>query len=175
MNKSKVMRVLVTIALAISTFSGFSEVVAQQQTGGLVHQIQGNWTLVSCVNEKNGEKFDVYGPNPKGSFMLTPDGRFSMIMLRADLPKFASNIRTKGTPMENEAVVHGSAVYFGTYAVVSEKEGTVNLLIDGSTFPNWNGTTQKRTMTIVGDELRVTVPNPSIGSGTNYLIWKRAK
>jgi len=178
MNRSivKVVQVvLVTIPLAIWAFSGASEVAAQQQTGGLGQQIQGCWTLVSCVNEQDGKKSDVFGADPRGLFILTPDGRFTMILMRASLPKFASNSRTKGTAEENQAVVQGSQSYFGRYTVASEKDQIVNMQVEGSSFPNWDGGTQKRLMTVVGDELRVTVPNPAIGSGTNYVIWKRAK
>ena len=174
MNRS-IMKVMVTIAIAIWTLSGVSEVVAQQQAGGLGQQIQGSWTLVSCVNERDGKKIDVFGPNPRGLFILTPEGRFTMILMQASLPKFAANNRTKGTAEENQAVVQGSIITFGKYTVASEKEQVVNLLVEGCTFPNWDGGTQKRLMTVVGDELRVTVPTPASGGGTNYVIWKRAR
>jgi Lipocalin-like domain len=177
MNRSmkEVGRVLVVvIAMVVWTLSG-AIVTAAQAAGGLEQQIQGTWILVSCVNEQDGKKVDVFGPNPRGSLILTPDGRYSQIIMRASLPKFASNSRMKGTAQENEAVVQGTHVYFGRYTVASEKEGTVNLSVEGSTFPNWDEGVQKRVMTVSGDELRVTNPTPSIGSGTNYVIWNRAK
>ena len=68
----------------------------------------------------------------------------------------------------------GLIAYYGTYAVASEKEQTVNLHIEGSTFPNWDGQDQKRVMTVKGDELKVTNPTPTIG-GVAYVVWKRAK
>ena len=166
--------VFVVMALAAWMLSVVS-VAQAQQSGTLAQQIQGTWTLVSCVNEKDGQKFDVFGPNPKGLFILMPNGRFSMILMRADLPKFASNSRTKGTAEENQAVVHGFQAQFGSYNVVSEKDQKVNLAVEGASFPNWNGTTQERLMNVVGEELRVTNPTPAIGSGKNYLIWKRVK
>jgi hypothetical protein len=52
---------------------------------------------------------------------------------------------------------------------------TVNLHIEGGTFPNWDGQDQKRPMTITGDELMLINPTPSSGSGKNYITWKRAK
>jgi hypothetical protein len=169
-------KVLLVIAvLSGGMLSGVSNVRAPEKGGTLAQQIQGSWTLVSCVNEKDGQKFDVFGPNPKGLFVLTSDGRVSHILMRASLPKFASNSRIKGTAEENQAVVQGSIAFFGRYTVVSEKDKTVNLTIEGSTFPNQDGQTQMRIMTVVGDELRVTNPTPTIGSGTTYLIWKRAK
>lgn len=165
---------LVVMTFTVGVFFGPSEIGAQEKASPLAHQILGNWTLVSAVNDQDGKKTDVFGPNPRGLMILTPDGRYSMIMMRADLPKFASNNRVKGTVEENQAVVQGSAAYFGRYTVERDKEQTVILHIEGSTFPNWIGQDQKRIMTVVGDELKLTVPTAPIG-GTNTLIWKRAK
>jgi hypothetical protein len=125
-------------------------------------------------NEQDGKKIDAFGPNPRGSLILTPDGRFSIIIMRTNLPKFASNNRLKGTPNDNQAIVHGSFAFFGSYELVSEKEQMVSLQIEGSTFPNWDGENQKRIMIATGDELKVTSLTSPIG-GTNYFIWKRAK
>ena len=163
----------VVIALAAWTLSGPSNAGAQQT--GLGQQIQGSWTLVSCVNEMDGKKSDVFGPDPRGLFILTSDGRYTMILMRASLPKFASNSRIMGTDEENQAVVQGSIANFGRYAVESEKDKTLTLTIEGCTFPNWDGQTQKRIVIVQGDELRVTQHNPAIGGGTNYIVWKRAK
>jgi hypothetical protein len=175
----RLVRGVVGVLLVVAVFgvwmlSSSSDVSAQQATGSLAQQIQGNWTLVSMYNEQDGKKTDVFGPNPRGFMLLTPDGRVSIIIMRASLPKFASNSRIKGTAEENQAVVQGSFAYFGKYAVVSEKDQTVSFYIEASTFPNWDGETQKRIMTVVGDEMKFVVPTAAIG-GTNYLIWKRAK
>jgi hypothetical protein len=93
--------------------------------------------------------------------------------MRASLPKFASNNRAKGTAEAHQAVVQGSIAYFGKYTV-DEKGQTLNLFIEGSTFPNWDGENQKRSLTLIGDELKITNPTASVG-GTNYQVWKRAK
>jgi len=164
---------LVAAVLAVGTLSGTSEVRAQEKGAGLA---QGSWILVALYNETDGKKTDPFGPDPRGSMLLTPDGRFSMIVMRASLPKFASNIRTKGTVEENQAVVQGSVAAFGTYTVVGDKEQVLNLHMEGCTFPNWDGQDQKRPVTVSGDELKVVNPTPSIGGGgTNYQVWKRAK
>src|ERR1700749_4589862 len=95
----------------------------------------------------------------------------------ADLPKFASNNRETGTAEENKAIVQGSLAYFGTYAV-SEPDKTITTHIESSTFPNWNGTDRKTSFNISGHELSthvVTGPLTSIGTGTAYVVWKRAK
>jgi hypothetical protein len=46
--------------------------------------------------------------------------------------------------------------------------------VEFSTFPNWNGTEQKRTIVISGDEMKWTNPAGSAG-GVAELGFKRAK
>ena len=77
----------------------------------------GTWTLVSVVTERDGKKSDAYGPNAKGSLVFDANGRYSIIFIAADLPKFVSGIRSTGTADENKAVVAGSLAHFGTYVV----------------------------------------------------------
>lgn len=146
------------------------EVAAQTTAKDLV----GTWTLVSVTLEQDGNKSDLFGPNPQGQVTFDSNGRMSLIINRSDLPKFASNNRHAGTPEENKAVVQGSIAYFGTYSV-SETDKTVATHIEGGTFPNWIGTDQKRLFTISGDELKWTTPTTSLGSGTALDVWKRAK
>jgi len=106
--------------------------------------------------------------------ILTPNGRFSVILMNASLPKFAANNRVKGTTEENQAVAQGSLAYFGSYKIVSAKEHMVTFNIEGSTFPNWDGFEQKLVMTVTGDEMKVLNPTAAIG-GKAYPVWKRLK
>jgi hypothetical protein len=173
------MRALVSGLLAVAVlsggmWSGASAVWAKEKAGTLAKQVQGSWTLVSLYVEKDGKKVEPFGSKPRGSIILTPDGRFSIIIMKESLPKFAANNRVKGTAEENQAVVQGSLATYGRYTVESEKEHLVSMRIEGSTFPNWDGEDQKRVWTVEGDELKVTVPKATIG-GASYLIWKRAK
>ncbi len=168
-------RVLLVIAvLSCMTLSGSSTVWAKEKGSTLAKQVQGSWTLVSLYVEQDGKKIEPFGSKPRGSMIMTPDGRYSVILIRENLPKFASNNRMKGTAEENQAVVQGSLAHYGTYAVVSEKEHTGNMHVEGSTFPNWDGEDHKRVWTVKGDELSVSNPTASIG-GVAYVIWKRAK
>ena len=173
-SSKKVASILLVVAvIAVGMLTRASGVRAQEKGSG---SAQGNWILVELYNEEAGKKTEPFGPYPRGSMLLTPDGRFSMILMRAGLPKFAANVRTKGTVEENQAVVQGSVAAFGTYTVTGDKEQTLNLHMEGSTYPNWDGQDQKRPMTVTGDELRVINPNPSVGgSGKNTQVWKRAK
>jgi hypothetical protein len=125
----------------------------------------GTWTLVSADAS--------YGPNPKGALIFDANGHFSAQLMKSDLPKYASNTRIQGTPEEYKATGQGYLGYFGTYSL----NGTDLLFhIEGSSFPNWNGTDQKRTnVTITGDELKYSQPTPSAGGPPIVVVWKRAK
>lgn len=136
--------------------------------------LQGTWSLVSIVNELNGSKYEPYGPNPKGQFIFDGTGHYSIIIMQPDLPRFASNDRVKGTPEENNAVVKGSLVHFGTYKV-NEKGDGYSLSIDGSTFPNWSGAQQERRFTVTGDQLKIMNPTSSTPGATSTLLLKRMK
>jgi len=147
---------------------------SNQKTGSLKQRLQGTWTLVSAVLDQGGTKSEPFGPGPKGTVILTSNDRFALIITRADMPKFASNVRTTGTAEENRAVVQGSIAYFGTYTT-NDADKAIVLRNEGGTFPNWTGTTQKRTIELSGDELKFVNPNPSMGAGVVVVTWKRVK
>jgi hypothetical protein len=156
-------------ALIFGVFLPREEAVAQT-----VKDLVGTWSLVSSTLEQDSKKTDYFGPNPQGQLMFDPNGHFSEIITRSDLSKFASNNRQAGTPEENKAVVQGSVAFFGTYSV-SEADHTLNYHVEASTFPNSKGADQKRLFKLSGDELSWTLTTPSVGSGTVYSVWKRAK
>jgi hypothetical protein len=116
---------------------------------------------------------EVFGPTPKGVLIFDASGRYSLMLMRPDLPKYASNNRTKGTSDEYKAIGGGSISYFGTYSVSGSD---LILRVEYSSFPNWNGTEQKRTnFTLAGDELKYTNTAPSVGGPAAVLVWRRAK
>jgi Lipocalin-like domain len=135
--------------------------------------LAGTWTLVSNVTEQGGNKTDTFGPNPKGVLIVDGNGRYVLTIARAGLPKVASNNRITATPEENKAIVGGSVSHFGTVSV-NAADQTFTFSIETATFPNWDGTEQKRAFTITGDELKYTTPAMT-GGGAGTLVWKRAK
>ena len=76
----------------------------------MAQQIQGSWILVSIYNEQDGKKIEPFGSQPRGSMTITPDGRFSYILLRASLPKIAANNRMKGTPRRIRPLSRGPSL-----------------------------------------------------------------
>ncbi len=134
----------------------------------------GTWTVVSADNiDASGNKTPVFGPNARGSLIFDSNGRYSLNLARASLPKFASDNRTKGTAEENQAVVAGSLAHFGKYTV-DEKDKAFTFHVETSTYPNWDGIAQKRPFTVSGDELKYGAAAAS-GGGRAELVWKRAK
>ncbi len=167
------MLLFVVLAASFVTLVGSANAWAMKK-GGLEKQIQGTWAIVSLHVEKDGEKIDAFGANPRGSMILTPNGRFSVILMNASLPKFAANNRVKGTPEENQAVARGSLAYFGSYKILNAKEQMVVFNVEASSYPNWDGLEQKLVMTVSGDELKVINPEAAVG-GKAYPVWKRVK
>jgi len=137
--------------------------------------VVGTWSLVSSVTEKDGTRTDQFGPGAKGMMTLDSDGHFMLTIIGPDLPKFASNNRAGGTPDENGAVVSKSIAMIGTYAVNSVDK-TLIFNVDSATFPNWNGSEQKRLLSSSSnrDELKYITPTASSG-GVGTVTWKRAK
>jgi len=157
---------------ALGLVPPMGDAAAQQKT--LKEQLVGNWALVSNTTTlPDGTKADTWGPNPNGQAIYESNGRMSFIITASNLPKFASNNRVTGTPDENKAAILGSVAYFGTYTV-NEADKSYTIQIEGSTFPNWAGTAQKRMIAISGDEFTFSNPAGS-GGGSIESKWKRVK
>jgi hypothetical protein len=134
----------------------------------------GSWILTSLVSGEGAGETLPYGANPKGSMMVDANGRFSITVVRSDLPRFASNNRMTGTAEENKAIVQGVIAYFGTYDI-DESTHVLTVHVEGSTFPNFDCGTQTRILSFRGDdEVTYFNPTPSMG-GTAKVTYRRAK
>ncbi len=161
---------IVAAALALGLVPLSGDAVAQS-----AKDLVGTWTLVSnTTTNPDGTKTQPFGPNPQGILMFDVSGRYSIQVMRGGQAKFASNDRTKGTPEENQAAVLNNNPHFGTYTVDAANH-VIIFNIEHAMYPNWEGTTQKRSFTIIGDELKYTVTAVSTSSGTGEVVWKRAK
>jgi hypothetical protein len=163
MNRRNVLRLSAISALGLALSAGNA---AAQSAKDLV----GSWTPVSV---------DAYGPSPKGSLIFEANGRYSLQLMRANLPKYLSNNRTQATPAEYRITVEGILSHFGTYSV----SGTDLIFhVEASSFPNWSGTEQKRiNLSVTGDELKYTNLGPSGGyqylvpADAPFVVWRRVK
>jgi hypothetical protein len=163
---------LATVAMvALSASFPSKNAFAQQKP--LKDQVVGTWSYVAVdIVGADGSRTPLYGPNPEGLASFDGNGHYILMTARHGQAKFASNNRNEGTAEENKAVVQGSIAHFGTYTV-NDADKTIVFHIESSTFPNWNGTEQKRPVMVSGDELRWTTPASSGGSAE--VVLKRAR
>jgi hypothetical protein len=138
-------------------------------------QLVGTWRFVSThLQRGDGSKTELYGPNPNGILIFTSDGYFALTNTRPGRPRFASGNTMEGTAEEYMATVKDTVAYFGTY-VVDEANATYSIHIEGSSFPNYEKTTQRRPFTIAGDTLTFVNPVPTISGSVVHATLKRAK
>src|SRR5262245_25622245 len=169
MNNANILRISAIAALGIALMT--SATVGQPAKSDKERFI-GTWTLVSLTSGEGVNQTLPYGPNPQGTMMVDPNGRFSITVVRSDLLKFASNNRMSGTTDENKAIVQGSIAYFGTYSI-DEATHVLTVKIEGSTFPNFTGGTQTRILSFDGDQVTYFNPTPSMG-GSAKVTYRRA-
>ena len=125
--------------------------------------------------ERLGEEFGVMVGDVKGILVFTPDGHFTQIHVAGDVPKIASNNRLTGTPEEYGAIMRRSLSVFGTYTVDEDKKN-VTFHIVSSSFPNWEGESQTRTIDkLTADEFQNTNPNVAGGRGSASNYYQRVK
>jgi Lipocalin-like domain len=128
--------------------------------------------LVGAEKKGDGTKIERYGTSPKGIAFFDAGGRYIITAMRSDRAKYASNALWQGTPDEDKETADGTIAYFGTYSI-SEADSSIAIHVEGSSFPNWNGTDQKRFVAIAGEQLTLTVRPP--GGDVVDVIWKRVK
>src|SRR5260370_8807411 len=77
---------------------------AQQKS--IKDQVVGTWTLLLADNIKDdGSHVPGFGPNPEGTIIFTPNGHYSLQVVRHGRPAFASKNRLAGTAAENKPAV----------------------------------------------------------------------
>jgi hypothetical protein len=165
-------RALGLCAIAVATIAT-SPIGSLAQGKSLKDQLIGTWIHVSTT-AKRDDGSNVQQPSSQGAVTYTSDGRFHFISTRTDLPKYASNDRTRPSPDEAMAIASGVLAYTGTYTV-DENTKTIHANIETSTFPNLAGApNQRRIITSISpDEMKFT--NPRTPSGlTLEIVWKRA-
>jgi len=162
--------------LAVLTLLSLGEPALAQSAKTLREQLIGTWTFVLAeVTAADGSRSLPFGDTPRGILIFTPDGHFAQIHVASDVPKIASNNRLTGTPEEYKAINQRSLSVFGTYTVDEEKR-TVTYHITASTFPNWQGVSQTRSIeTLTGEEFKNTNPAVAGGRGSASNLYKRAK
>src|SRR4030081_1960936 len=165
-----------TIAAALLALVLPAGPAAAQPANSLKDQIVGTWDFVVAeVTAPDGKKSFPFGETPKGILIFTADGRFAQIHVAGDVPRIASNNRLTGTPEEYAGIMRRSLSVFGTYTV-DEPNKTVTYHIVSSSFPNWEGEVETRTIDkLSADEFVNTNPGVAGGRGSASNFYKRVK
>jgi lipocalin-like protein len=160
--------VLAAAALSVPAFS------MQARAQG-ASELTGTWAWVSVETTRaDGSKVQPFGPNPKGHVVFDSSGHFAYLLTRSGRAKFAGATREDGSADENKATVQGTLGMSGAYTVVGN---TLSFKVEASTYPNSEGTEQKRTIvSLTTDELRYSNPAPTnAGGGTAVVVARRVK
>jgi hypothetical protein len=130
----------------------------------------GTWKLVSCLLEdvETKEQKPVWGMNPNGYIVMTPEGRWIVIQ----------TAEGRIAPQNNEdriAAFKSLLAYSGKYRTEGNK---IVINVDIAADEGWNGTEQVRYYEVDGDELHIEVPpQPYANFGgrvlRGILVWKR--
>jgi hypothetical protein len=161
---------LTTAALLLVIFLPKDQAVAQSAPD----TFRGStWRLVSGRVERGGKEIHLTAPRVQGFLVFDSNDHFLIVITRSDRPKFASNSGQAGT-RKNLSTLQLSIASFGTYSI-NGPDHSINVHIEGSTFPKWIGTDQKRWFAVDGDNLKLANSSPSGGRGTSELVWKRVK
>ncbi|MEP6608979.1 MAG: lipocalin-like domain-containing protein [Burkholderiaceae bacterium] len=161
-------------ALLIVSLLGLASCTAMSTSGSLRSQVVGSWEAVSLTNFEGTQRREPMGPGLKGRLSVDPNGFFSIVLTRAGLPKVASNNRLIQTPEESSAIATGLLLYYGRYSL-DEASKVLTIQIEGSSFPNWNGITQTRTLILEGDQLTMRNQTTAVGGGSSDLVWRRLR
>jgi hypothetical protein len=137
-----------------------------------VFPLQGTWTLVAADKVlPDGKTARDYGEDPKGRLVVDDKGRYSLQIFKSERLHFAGDSKADGSVDEFRSAVMGSSTHYGT-VTFDEQAGVLAFSIEGSSFPNWEGTVQKRQYKLDGAELRYKVPPRADGS-IPVSVWRR--
>ena len=116
-------------------------------------ELVGAWKLITFeFRKEDGEVIYPFGAEAQGTIIYTESGRYSGQLMRKDRPRFAIADQMKGTTEEIEFTYKGSISYFGTYEVDPENK-VINHYVEGSLFPNMEGSNQRRSFELTKDKL----------------------
>ncbi|UNK49570.1 lipocalin-like domain-containing protein [Lysobacter sp. S4-A87] len=136
--------------------------------------LRGTWTLVAADKIlPGGAVARDYGEQPKGRLVVDAEGHYSLQIFKSERLRFAADNKADGSADEFKSAVMGSSTHYGT-VTMDRKDNQLVFSIEGSSFPNWEGTVQRRQYTLHGDELSYRVPPRADGS-IPVSVWRRVE
>jgi hypothetical protein len=134
------------IATLLATASGPAMSDSDKGIPVKKQDLVGAWRYeTSYIEFPDGHRESQFGEHPQGLFIILPNGWYSHIIMRDDLPRYSSGLMQKATNEEAQAIAAGELAHFGTWTL-DEPEGTFTAHVLWSDFPNFNGLEQRRTI-----------------------------
>lgn len=136
-----------------------------------VSPLRGTWTLVAADKLlPDGHEVRDYGEAPKGLLIVDDRGRYSLQIFKSERLRFEGD-KADGSAEAFASAVMGSSTHYGAVEV-DAPHGVLTFRIEGSSFPNWEGTVQRRTYSLDGATLRYRVPARPDGT-VPISVWRR--
>jgi Lipocalin-like domain len=138
-----------------------------------VEAIFGLWELTAWEMRLGETPVRPLGERPQGMLYYAADGWMAVQITAADRPTIASTDPLGGTEKERAAAYASSLAYCGTYEL---RDDHVVHHVRLSTFPNWAGAEQVRSVRLDVDQLVLRTPPIQTPAGTVAveLRWARA-
>jgi hypothetical protein len=169
-------RRLILAAGLLLLLADAQSVATAQAPPRLKDAIVGSWSLVSLrATRPDGSAAMPYGSRATGTVLFERNGRFTLILVNPDVPKFASNDGERPSPAEAVAAATGSTAMFGNYSI-NGVDRTVMLHVEASSYPNDNNTNQTRVVKSISEtELVLTNPASPNSSTNSELVFKKVE
>ena len=158
------------LAMTLAAVTGLA---AQDMRGALqASPLQGTWVLTAADKIlPDGTRTRDYGQSPKGRLIVDSEGRYSLQIFKSERLSFASGAKAHGSADEYESAALGSSTHYGTVVADAERH-VLTFTIEGASFPNWEGATQKREYTLKDGVLTYRVP-PRPDGTIPVSVWRK--
>jgi hypothetical protein len=136
--------------------------------------LAGTWTLTAADDLlADGTRVPAYGAEPKGILIIDAEGRYSLQIYRTGRLRFAAGDKRRGTPEEFADATLGMSAHTG-HCSIDPSDNRLVFRIESASYPNWEGTVQRRVFRLSGDTLTWQVP-PSASGATPISEWRRLR
>jgi hypothetical protein len=158
------------LAMALSTANAWG------QGKSIKEQIAGTWSLVSYdAIAADGSRKSLFSPKPKGTLMISSNGRYAMIIVHPDRPKkWGGKSRASVSTEELASAARGVVAQFGEWSLdesgkmlIRKNEGGLNPLAAGRE--------QRVQVSVSGDELKTMDATSAFAGSAAETVWRRVR
>ncbi len=134
----------------------------------------GAWRLLS-MHETRADGTAVYplGEDARGQLMYGAEGRMSAQLIRDKARRFTNDDSREATSEERARAWLDYFGYFGTYSIDPERNAVIHH-VEGSWFPNLNGSEQVRLFRFEGERLVLDADTPwgKVQAAWEKIPWR---